>query len=238
MMQSNFNKKNTLKSSLHMRAKAKRRLIGSIVLLLLALWVLFKVSSNIKSIPINSNIIEVRNTNPTPVPAVQPTPQPTTTTIIKPKTEIAGNNPSNVDNKPQSSSTEVTNLNKIASNTVASNPVVSKTQNKTPDMMMTLKDLKPRITTDEIRSNPSPEDILNGNTENNVNKIYYLQLIGLQDKKQILNLQNLLTQHGYNTSIQTIITPTTKVYRLRMGPYNNQNEANNYLNKIKNVMQQ
>lgn len=228
MMQSNFNHKSTLKTTVQARTKAKRQLLGSIVLLLCALVILFKISNNIESIPIDSDVIEVKNTNPNAQPTMKPVIQDTT--VVADNTATNTNASGAVAGKAMDSES--------ATVVQVAQQAKEQAESEVTTQTMTLADLKPRITVDEIKSKLSPEDILEGNTEASVVKRYYLQLIGLEDKEQITALKKQLAAHGYTPSIQTIVTPTTKVYRLRMGPYDSQSEANSYLTAIKDLMQQ
>lgn len=102
------NKNNPIQRNQDQKRKSRHKLIGSIVLLFTALLALLNVTSNVKSIPINPQVVEVRSTN-----------ESSPSTQVNPNAILAESN-----SQPLSSSSPVASTTGI-SNIVASQPVSS-----------------------------------------------------------------------------------------------------------------
>lgn len=231
-MQPNFpNKSHLIRLTEVQKKKARRRLIGSIFLLLIALAVLLHVTANVQPIQVDPEVIEVKNTasgasheavNINDLNAVKKV-EASTPAIAESTTIVTSN-----ESAPSSGfkAGVVRDNNTTLSSNTESKPVSSSP----------LAVLKPRITNDVIKSKPSPEDILNGDIDTPTSTRYYVQLIGLADRNALVQLKSALSEKGFTTSIQTVDTPTGKVYRLRMGPFNSKEDANDKLDEVKQEM--
>ncbi len=233
-MQANFpNKSHLIRLTEVQKKKARRRLIGSIFLLLIALAVLLHVTANVQPIQVDPEVIEVKNTasgasheavNINDLNAVKKA-EASTPTIAESATVVSTN--------------ESTPSNGFKAGVVVrdnNNATLSTSTESKPMSSSPLAVLKPRITNDVIRSTPSPEDILNGDIDTPISTRYYVQLIGLADRNALVQLKSALSEKGFTTSIQTVDTPTGKVYRLRMGPFNSKEDANDKLDEVKQEM--
>ncbi len=225
-MQQNFssNRSHLIKVTEIQKKKAKRRLIGSIFLLVIALAVLLYVIANIEPIPVRPKIIEIKST----------------------ASNVIQNNFNNA------SATKAIASSIIASapveQVIASAPIneasqvvkviASQTETNNTNASSPLAILKPRIVTDTVKTKSTPEDILNGIDSSSKPEAtrYYVQLLGSDDKPKLLKLQATLKDKGINTSMQTVDTPNGKVYRLRIGPFTNKDAADKKLNLIKSEM--
>lgn len=233
-MQPNFpNKSHLIRLTEVQKKKARRRLIGSIFLLLIALAVLLHVTANVQPIQVDPDVIEVKNTasgasheavNINDLNAVKET-EASTPTVTE-STIVASN-----DESAPHSGFKAGVLVQDTKNATLSANTESKPVSSSP-----LAVLKPRITNDVIKSKPSPEDILNGDIDTPTSTRYYVQLIGLADRNALVQLKSVLSEKGFATSIQTVDTPTGKVYRLRMGPFNSKEDANDKLDQVKQEM--
>ena len=219
-MQQNFrNKSHLIRLTETQKKKARRRLIGSIFLLLIALAVLLHITSNVEPIKVNPRTIEIKNTSSN---VVRNPPPVASTVAVKPTASgIAASAPA-----PQNSSQPAK---VIASNALGKNTSSSP-----------LSVLKLRIITEGTKPKLSPEDILNGQDSNDAAQVtasrYYVQLLASPDKDRLLKLQSILNSKGISTIIQSVDTPTGKVYRLRVGPFSNKDDADQKLDYIKSEM--
>lgn len=99
------NKNNPIQRNQDQKRRSRHKLIGSIVLLFTALLALLNVTSNVKSIPINPQVVEVRSTN-------ESSPATHTTNTISAESH----------NQPLNSSAPVASSPTGISNVVASQP--------------------------------------------------------------------------------------------------------------------
>ena len=228
-MQTNFsdkNKSHLIKLTENKKTKARRRLIGSIFLLILALIILVKVTSRVTPIDQvkKSLSVEIKNTNPVAS-------KPMASQVVTASSPIiAAPAPSK-----EISSTPVAVPIKASSPVVASSPskanppvkiLNTDTKNTAPQT------LKPRIVTDTPKTTLSPEDILNGQSKSSSKPRYYVQLIASSDKNKLIQMQDTFANEGIKTIIQSVDTPKGTVYRLRAGPFSNQNDAERMLKNI------
>lgn len=221
-MEPNFpdkNKSHLIRLTDVQKKKARRRLIGSLFLLLIALIILLNVTSRVTPVEVEQKKldVEIKNTASKPVPSVN-TSQP-----------IAANN-------SESPIMVGANASQPAKDNASGAPVVAPVSaESTTTRTLTLK---PRIVADMPKtSKPSPEDILNG-IEGGANakpSRYYVQLIASSDKDKLIHFQNALANQGVKTTIQSVDTPNGTVYRLRVGPFTNKDEANNMLKTINGI---
>ena len=246
------NKSHILRTTEEAKRKSRHKLMGSIFLLLIALVILLNVTSKVKPIPVNPKIIEIQDTDTAKAIIKKPAsgvihqtisseplalknstsevitttqakiqasqiiaPSNTDTTNNGPKIAVISKNPSD-NNKPQETNTNKNNN----TNTSASIGKLSFT---------------PRVVTEAIKSKPTPEQILNGDIPTNLSTKYYVQLVASSNKDKINQLQQELNIKGIKTFTQEIKTANgTSIYRLRMGPFNNKDEANQKMSSINN----
>lgn len=233
------NKSNIIKITEEAKRKSRQRLIGSIILLGFALFVLLNVTAKVKPIAINPDVVEIKNkaasgTNSTTLmvknnasanvsnasaPAVSTQPQNESTDQIA---AIAASTP--VSTKKSASQgtgykAGVVNRNNSDSTTqnqdTATTPAVVKKSSSTP-----AKKPKPK------QSNP--EDILNGLVDNSASQKVnqgqglgksYIQFAALKNQNKADQLQQVLASKGINASVQEIETDNGTLYRLRAGPF-------------------
>ncbi|MBP9741827.1 MAG: SPOR domain-containing protein [Burkholderiales bacterium] len=203
------------------KRKARRRLIGSIFLLLIALIILFKVTSNITPVEVAPKNVEIKNTS-------------SSAKAISNNLTISSQ-PITTPNNNKAASAGIENSN--ASSTAIATPNIAATPNSNAESNVAKPAMfKPRLIVEPIKSKPLPEDILNGQTTAVVlgNK-YYVQLIASSDKEKLIHFQDMLANQGIKTIIQSVDTPNGIVYRLRSGPFINKNDAINMLDTINGI---
>lgn len=221
-MQQNFsdkNKSHLIRLTDVQKKKARRRLIGSIFLLLIALVVLLNVTSKVTPIEVEQPKVEIKNSAIKPVAS-------TPTVVAKPaesSTAVATNAASAPAKQNSSNIAVVTKTDKVESGQVESS------------LAQTMA-LKPRLIVEQIKSKPTPEDILNGETTSVVlGSKYYVQLFASTDKNKLIKYQDTLADKGIKTIIQSVDTPGGIVYRLRVGPFTNKDDANSMLDTVNGV---
>ena len=232
------NKSQVLRSTEQAKRKSRHRLMGSIFLLLVAIVILLNITSKVKPVPITPQKIEIQSTIASKIDEHKDA-----SGIAKASNNI-NNASSAVVAMPKALSSAVSAT--IVNNTAASAPTnnaaivtINQTQPVTPAKDNSQEDnklnLSPRIVTETIRNaRPTPEQILNG-AEYNSNKTskYYIQLVSLNDRTKLVQLQHKLTQKGIKTFIQPVKSETKTVsYRLRMGPYGSKDNAQQALAKL------
>ncbi|MDQ5921512.1 MAG: DedD protein [Pseudomonadota bacterium] len=237
-MQQNFsNKSHLIRLTDVQKKKARRRLIGSIFLLLLALIILLNVTSKITPVEVEHKKlnIEIKNTSSQAISlsansSSSPVKSATTTnssvasgTMATITINASAPGAINVATARTSPSTENANGNTESGQTNANS------KNTAPTLMF-----KPRLITDPIKSKLLPEDILEGKDADSVviGNRYYVQLIASSDKEKLIHFQDILANKGIKTLIQNVDTPNGIVYRLRVGPFNNKNDADSMLNTV------
>jgi cell division septation protein DedD len=223
------NTSNLIKQSELAKRKARRRLIGSIFMLFTALIILLNVTAKVKPIPVTPKVIEIGNEASL---ASAPTKQ----------LPVAANAPITDASSPVNASSPV------SGNEALTNPQDSESAgngfkagvvtrgdgtNQTPSTEAIT--LKPIIITMNIGHKPSPEDILNGNTNSTLETIYYIQIATSQNKAGLQTVQNNLASSGIKSFVQNAKNST---YRLRAGPFRNKNDANDKLAQIQKSLNQ
>src|SRR6185437_10053960 len=210
------NTSNLIKQSELAKKKARRRLIGSIFLLFTALIILL-------------NVTEIGNASAA-IKASAPTKQlpNASAPIINASAPINASSPVNAaltnpqDNESGGNGFRAGVLNRGDGTT---NQTTS-TEAVTP---------KPIIITMNIGHKPTPEDILNGNTDSKSETIYYIQIAAGQNKPGLQTIQNNLAGKGIKSFVQN---GKNNTYRLRAGPFRNKNDANNKLAQIQTNLNQ
>lgn len=210
------NTSNLIKQSESAKKKARRRLIGSIFMLLTALIILLNVTTKVKPIPVDPKVIEISNNASAAIKASEPGKQ--IASAVKPEDNqaVAANDDALAGGFKGGvlSREEKTNASQVGSTT----PV-------TPN---------PLIITMNIGNKPSPEDILNGNATTPVT-IYYVQVAVSQNKQALQTIQTNLANNGIKTFIQN---GKNNVFRLRIGPFKSRDNANEKLTQVHNSLNQ
>lgn len=223
-MQQNFahkHKSQLIKTTEESKNRAKRKLIGSITMLLVALIVLLNVTSKVKPIPIKPQIITFKskdsnkqvanNTNVNNNINANPNTNNSSQAIALAINNQSATNPNTQPLKTDSSQSVSTGIN-LANSSIA---------------------IKPRIINSSITKRPSPEDILNGSTEETVTIPRYYVQIGSSSNKEILQqIKQDLAEQDIKTSLQQIETPNGTIFRLRAGPFETHEDASNSLSDI------
>ena len=232
-MQTNFSdksKSHLIKLTETKKNKARRRLIGSVFLLVVALVILLKVTCRVTPIDEPKSVaVEIKNTSP--VASKPSVASKEVTTISEQDASSPAKDTSS--NIVAVSKTIASNTTKMPSKIIASEAVNSKIQVRTQESSNKpniTQPLKPRIITETPKL--SPDDILNGQSNKNSKPIYYVQLIASSDKNKLIQMQNNFANKGIKTIIQSVDTPKGTVYRLRVGPLSNQMDAENMLKDI------
>lgn len=220
-MQTNFQEKNKshlIRLTEIQKKKSRRRLLGSIFLLVIALVVLLKVTSSVTPIEIAPKpvAVEIKNTSSSAIARLA-------AAAIKESQNL---------NTANSASSPVNNI-------ISSSPVVAANNEESDDeesesSIAQKMALKPRLITDVIKPHVSPEDILNGQDASTASPTYryYVQLLASLDKNKLIQLQDALAGKGIKTIIQSVDTPNGIVYRLRIGPFSDKNEAQSMLDNV------
>ncbi len=233
------NKSNIIKITEEAKRKSRQRLIGSIILLGFALFILLNVTAKVKPIAINPDVVEIKNkaasgTNGTTlmvknnasasvINASAPVATPVNNESVDQIAAIAASTP--VSSKKSASQgtgykAGVVNKNNTGvtqNQNTTETPAVVKTPSSTP-----VKKPKPK-------AKPSnPEDILNGLVDNAATKNSkqnqgigksYIQFAALKNQNKADQLQQVLANKGINASVQEVETDNGTLYRLRAGPF-------------------
>ncbi|MBY0379192.1 MAG: SPOR domain-containing protein [Burkholderiales bacterium] len=217
------NKSHILRTTEEAKRKSRHKLMGSIFLLLIALIILLNVTSKVKPIPVNPKTIEIQNID-------------TTKTIIKEpaKATIHQTDRSSEPLTFKNTSSEIITNNDWPKATIISKNSTDNNKINTPKSGGKLS-FTPRVVTEAVKLNPTPEQILNGDIPSAKSTKYYIQLVASSNKDKINQLQHELNNQGVKTFTQEIKTATgIRIYRLRMGPFNNKDEATQKMSSIKN----
>lgn len=241
-MQDNNQSSRLIRKNKASNAKARRRLIGSIFLLIIALLILFNVSSKIKPVAIKAETIEIKSTatntkintsspilesanqvirNSNALKAASGTKSqmiesPTTTLSIESKSTPAVLAPSSHPKEPEQQQPEdILNANPLQKHTSSSNTSKHSKQH-----------IRPAIVADQAKmAKPTPEDILNGVIPKASKPQYFVQLAVSNNKEKIVNLKSELAKSGISSKLQSSSNGDKTIYHLRIGPFNNKNKA-------------
>lgn len=247
----NLNNKssNLIQMNIAQKKKSRHRVIGSIVLLFIALVVLLNVTSNVKPISINPQVVEVKVTSSAPVPNIKAN---SSATIAKssssgtissdPIAVIANNNSSQPSNGFRAG--VVSKTTKSNTVTAVAAPIQQKQQAVIATTVTTTENnvVKPKMPVVIATPTPKPstkpkinpaailDDIadvgheeiakIEANKQKNSNaNKSYIQFAALSSQEKATKLQQDLASSGVSATIQTIQTPKGTLYRLRAGPY-------------------
>lgn len=239
------NKSNVIKQTEESQKKAKRRLIGSIFLLLVALVILLNVTAKMKPVAVEPNTVQIKNTamatSSAPIIAKQIASQPlltqnnampaTTTndSLVSTKENSSGGYKGKIESINNQFGAGTTTQAKVASKQPAATNE-SQPQRVYADHLF----FTPQIVAITVKHQASPEDILNGNTTDEPSKHqYYIQLTASHDKNKLMGIKQALDSKGLQASVQAVtVRDGTTVYRLRMGPYDNKDLAQRNMAKL------
>jgi DedD protein len=235
---------NLIKSSTAAGKKARRRLIGSIFMLLVALIILLNVTAKTKPIPVSPKVIEIkRNASYIAAAAHKNASATSALSASAPvnnkqiSSEVAvGSAPNS-----QANASHVINGSSVAASApiklVTGQANVTESNNQAESTPATPKlDITPKLITETTKSSLSPEDILNGKTNSTPSTTYFIQLIAVKDKKNITDIKTTLTTKGVKSFIQPIKTDNGIIYRLRVGPFKNKFLADKRLAEIEELI--
>jgi DedD protein len=233
------NKSNIIKITEEAKRKSRQRLIGSIILLGFALFVLLNVTAKVKPIAINPDVVEIKNkaasgTNGTTLMVKNNA----SASVINASAPVAAQvNNESVDQIAEiAASTPITSKKSASQGTGYKAGVVNRnntgvTQNQgnsdTPVVIKTPSSVP--IKKPKPKAKPSnPEDILNGLVDNSTSQKTnqnqglgksYIQFAALKNQSKADQLQQVLASKGINASVQEIETDNGTIYRLRAGPF-------------------
>lgn len=224
IMQNNMKKTQSqlIKNTEELKIKTRRRLIGSIVLLLIAVFILLKINYKdynnknniaikvIKNNESNLNSIKLINSNNKNI---------SLESNIKPIESIYS----------QNKIVESINLNNNLESSIQKNQVKLNDHKNQHNKHF----FKPKIVID-IANSHNPDDILN-----NINlqtKRFYVQFIALDNKEKILLEKKYLQELGIKTILSQVEIKNKIFYRLRSNSFNSKEKVAEYLNNINNKL--
>ena len=253
------NKSNIMRLTLQAKKRARRRLIGSIFLLLIALMILLNITSKVRVVPVDPRIIEIKNTglsSSVESVVVNNTFQNSESKIesLVPDLEHVASGDL-VNNKERTAQIVSVDENIVTSTNVEdktnsvdsvsttpevanisdTNVEVVESKEKTIENTSSLAklNLSPRIVNEKAKAQLTPEQILNGEVGSSDKSAYFIQLLASNNKTKVSLIQKDLNKQGFRAFIQEVNPPTGGVlYRLRMGPFASQQEANSNLKKL------
>lgn len=235
-----LNKSSTqIQKTIDDRRKSRRRVLGSIVLLCIALSALLNVTAHVKPIPINPEVVEIKDANASAAVAnlktnASGTALATASAPLSLNAESTKTTPTLAPALVSTPSTEsntgfkagiVTNEKKNSSSiAVATKPIAPVTPkavvNKKPvliDPAAILDDVTDSQAEPTITS-PSPKTSPSAKTSGKA----YIQFAALSTPEKAASLQQGLSSKGINASVEPITTSKGTLYRLRAGPFSRQ----------------
>ncbi|MCX8513991.1 MAG: hypothetical protein RL017_153 [Pseudomonadota bacterium] len=221
-MQQNFKEKNTshlIRLTDAQKKKAKRRLIGSIFLLLVALIILLDVTAKVNPNKNSVKVLDVAIKN--------------TASTVTPK--LIASSTASISSSAPLVKTENTNSSVAAASTPAitakqTNKAMVKVANQPITAKTNQLNLNPIIIREDDANNP--KSILNAESGN---VKYFVQLIASKDYKKIKQLQDSVARQGILFEVDPVEKNNITIYRLRAGPFSSQGEAMNFKNNIKQL---
>ncbi|MFN7094400.1 MAG: SPOR domain-containing protein, partial [Burkholderiales bacterium] len=233
------NKSSLIRLTEEAKKKARRSLIGSIFMLLVALVILLNVTARVKPIPVIPKTIEVKN-NASNVLANKPLAASEVTaasansasiTATSNVTQITSSSPTltaSAATKSVITNVEPTNNSGFKAG-VISQDSPAKIQASHPS-----KTFRPQIVSETITHKPTPEDILNGKVGASTIKHYFIQLLATSDQTKLAKIKQDLAHQGITTATQAVTTENGTLYRLRIGPFTNPEAAHEKLTTLNN----
>jgi DedD protein len=238
------NKSNIIKITEDAKRKSRHRLIGSIVLLFFALVVLLNVTAKVKPIPINPEVVEIKNdasatlaanaNHNTSAPLIATNSSapiasaPVAAIKLTESTAVAATVNTGNGFKAGVVSTESKHslpLQGAISQTPQTTKSIELTSEK-PKAKVNKAAVNPADILDAIRDSPSSDDTAAApavkpktNSVNSTAKASYIQFAALSSQDKAEALQQSLAAHGINATIKPIQTAKGTLYRLRAGPF-------------------
>ncbi|WP_434778970.1 SPOR domain-containing protein [Neisseria sp. Ec49-e6-T10] len=238
-----------------LKRRNRRRLVGTVVLVFIAIIILWKAISYTPEQKTQTDFVvindQVSDTVPQTYPQISSDPIaqfasepivedpaiasiPTEPEIISEPT-IASNTEHNTQTQqpPAAISTPPTSPEKQTTTTAQKKPVEKKPVEK-----------KPTVTTPpKVNSKPDPKDILEGrvtfkeNSTTAANSAHtgkvVIQVAALSDSAQAAQMKSKLADIGISANISKANTSKGEINRVRVGPFSNREEAEKTLNRLK-----
>lgn len=244
-MQPSFSNRNTnsnlIKSSAAAGKKARRRLIGSVFMLLVALIILLNVTAKTKPIPVNPKIIDIKRSAGNMATANHNVASATSATNSA-SSQIIDTRQNSSASISSTSPSQLTVSSKISAsiptnNTLTNQANAAESNNQSESGIAKTKlDIIPKVINENTKPSLSPEDILNGKTTSSTSNVYFVQFIASKNKENILKIKSELAKKGIKSFIQPIKTDNSTIYRLRAGPFKNKSTADKRLSEIKEAI--
>lgn len=232
-----LNKSSTqIQKTIDDRRKSRRRVLGSIVLLCIALAALLNVTAHVKPIPINPEVVEIKDANASAAVAnlktnASGTPLVTASAPLILVAESAKIALAQISTPIAESSSgfkagivanEKKNSSSIAVATKPIAPVTPKVVvNKKPvliDPAAILDDVADSQAEPTVTTSPNPKTSPSAKTSGKA----YIQFAALSTTEKAASLQQSLSSKGINASVEPIVTSKGTLYRLRAGPFSRQ----------------
>jgi cell division septation protein DedD len=236
-----LNKSSTqIQKTIDDRRKSRRRVLGSIILLCIALAALLNVTAHVKPIPINPEVVEIKDANAsntvanlktnasgTPLvtasaPLILVAESTKTAPILAAAPASIPTTESNMGFKAGIVANEKKTSSSVAVATKPIAPVTPKAVvNKKPvliDPAAILDDVADSQAEPTVTTSPSPKISPSAKTSGKA----YIQFAALSTPEKAASLQQSLSSKGINASVEPIVTSKGTLYRLRAGPFNRQ----------------
>jgi cell division protein FtsN len=199
------------------------------------------VTSKIKPIPIKPESIEIKTGKPTLQPLVNPI---VITTKISPNKAIESNeSTAQPATTNESKVLDLKSVKPIASQIVqaeSKKAVYASHEEDTTKVLASAPTKAPHpklhlvpIIATEKEAKVNPADILDGIATTKPNNKFFVQLIASKDKNKLLNMKKELAKDHIYAKLQSTKSGAATVYRLRVGPFSDKNQAKNELATIK-----
>lgn len=220
-----------IKNTEELKIKTRRRLIGSIALLLIAIFILVKINykgyqhkNNIAITVIKNNESNLNSTN-------------TSNNVINQNINNESSGESNIkkieSNYINSQVTESVNFNNNLESIIKKNDNKKDIHNRNNHTNQHNNHyFKPKIVAD-VENISNPDDILNNITNP---KKFYVQFIALDNKEKILLEKKYLQELGVKTILSQVKIKNKIFYRLRSNSFNSKEKVVDYLNNINNKL--
>ena len=244
--------------------RARRRLVGSIFLLVIALLVLLHVSSKIKPVQIKPESIEIKtNKN-----ASTPIKSGNNPIIVESKALALNETTPHPESSTNASSAKIDHLHsslpKIAkaqtvkkdTSDIVNNVNPAKEISSTPKnekqtsvkksvassptgskSKLTHMHINPIVATEQATvNNANPQDILDAIDNKKSKPQYFVQLLASTDKAHVLMIKTQLSASGISSKVESIKRGNKTLYRLRIGPFHDKAKAMAKLTQVQDKL--
>lgn len=234
---------NLIQRNQEQKRKSRHRLIGSVILLCVALAVLMNVTANVKPIAISPSVIEIKNTASVPTAAIANSSAPIANNNASQPIAAAPESIQSIEQIAAESpvaptgngfrAAVVTKTNK--SGTIQVKPTTQPTPTKVVAQVSTEnKDNTAVVVKPVTKPKINPAAILDDVGDTSTAPITtidtpkkkpatsgkaYIQFAALSSQEKASQLQQELANHGVHATVQTIQTEKGTLYRLRAGPF-------------------